>query len=340
MIYLISPTKKQYKANLHSHSTLSDGHKTPKQLKEMYKSHGYSILAITDHERPAQHQALSDPEFIMLTGYEGYIRTTPDVSYDIYAKEIHMNLFARDPMNVKLICFNPNYSRYIIRDNVLESQERVGSEKPRKYDCEYINEYIRIARDNGYMVAYNHPCWSMEDEADVLSYEGLFSMEICNYGSYLTSGLEYNASLYDKMLRARKRIFCHAADDNHNAKPLEHPHSDSFGAFTMIMPEKFTYAGVIDAMEKGDMYASMGPVFHEISLDGDKLHIECSDVSFIAVYTGSKVPYFLRANEGESLSAADFVIDAQVRYVRVSIQDERGRWADTRGFFHEELGLV
>lgn len=47
-MYLISPDKKQYKANLHCHSTISDGKKTPEELKEMYKRHGYSILAITE----------------------------------------------------------------------------------------------------------------------------------------------------------------------------------------------------------------------------------------------------------------------------------------------------
>ena len=47
--YLISPDKKQYKANLHCHSVLSDGRKTPEELVEAYKSRGYGILAITDH---------------------------------------------------------------------------------------------------------------------------------------------------------------------------------------------------------------------------------------------------------------------------------------------------
>ena len=42
MKYLIDPAKKQYKANLHCHSVLSDGHCTPEELKAMYKAHGYS----------------------------------------------------------------------------------------------------------------------------------------------------------------------------------------------------------------------------------------------------------------------------------------------------------
>ena len=35
MIDLISPDKKQYKANLHCHSVLSDGCRTPEELKNI-----------------------------------------------------------------------------------------------------------------------------------------------------------------------------------------------------------------------------------------------------------------------------------------------------------------
>lgn len=339
MIYLISPFKKQYKANLHSHSTLSDGHKTPQELKKLYRANGYSILAITDHEFPASHQDLTEKNFLMITGYESYIRINEKAEYRVYDKEIHLNLFARDPMNRKFICFNENYGRYIRQNHAMDSLERVGSERPRRYSREYINEYIRTANENGYLVAYNHPYWSMEDEADILAYEGLFSLEISNYGSYNSSHLEHSGALYDKMLRSNHRIFCHAGDDNHNACPIDHPNSDSFGAFTMIYPEELTYGAVIDAMERGEMYASMGPVFHEISLDGDRLHVECSEVSHIIVYTGSKTPRYLNVAPGEDLTAADFTIDDQARYVRVSLVDRFGRWADTRGFFPEELGL-
>ena len=63
VMYLISPDKKQYKANLHCHSTISDGNLTPEQLKEAYKGQGYSVLCITDHEIPADHSHLTDKDF-------------------------------------------------------------------------------------------------------------------------------------------------------------------------------------------------------------------------------------------------------------------------------------
>lgn len=337
MIDLISSNQKQYKANLHCHSVLSDGCRTPEELKAMYQSRGYDILAITDHERPVQHQALSEKDFLMLTGYECYIRPGSDGKYNAYAEEVHLNLFAKDPMNIKMICFNEKYSRYLMRDNAVSGLVRVGSEKPREFTISYINEYIRTAKEHGYIVAYNHPYWSMESEANILAYEGLFSVEMCNYSSWLINHLEYNAALYDKMLRQGSRIFCHGSDDNHNNYPEGHPLSDSFGSFTMIYPKEFTYSSVIEAMEQGNMYASMGPLFHRVSVDGNRLHIECSDVAQAFLYTGSKSPKHVYAEKGTSLNSIDFDIDPKAQYIRVSIQDSEGRWADTRGFFPSEF---
>lgn len=335
-MYLISPQKKQYKANLHCHSTFSDGRKTPEELKKMYKEKGYSILAITDHEHPKNHSYLNDEDFLAITGYEVYIRNNERASYDVYGKETHINLFAKDPENEAIVCYNPPYCKYVPVERHDEFK-KVGSQEPRKYSVEYINKFIATAKENGYIAAYNHAWWSMEEEANVLAYDGFFSMEMCNYEAYLLSRLEYNGALYDKMLKKGKRIFCHSADDNHNVYPADHPKYSSFGAFTMIMPEKFEYSSVLSAMEKGEFYSSMGPVFKEVSMEGNKIHIECSDVERIMVFTGSKAPYSEFADAGKTVNSADFEIDNRAEYVRVSVVDKYGRFADTRGFFRDEL---
>ena len=335
-MYLISPLKKQYKANLHCHSVFSDGKRTPQELKEMYKNHGYSILSITDHEAPKGHSYLNDDEFLAITGYETYIRTNAECRSDAYSKEIHINLFARDPENESIVCYNPQYCKYIT-DEQKDRLTKVGSQKTREYSVTYINELVKTAKENGYIAAYNHPWWSMDNEADILAYEGFFSMEMCNYSSYLIGRLEYNAALYDKMLLSGKRIFCHSADDNHNGHPDDSPQCDSFGGFTMIMPDNFTYDSVINAMETGEMYSSMGPLFKEVSMIGNKIHIECSDVERIMVFTGSKGPRRKFAPAGETINSADFEIDDRAKFVRVSIVDKFGRFADTRGYFRDEL---
>lgn len=333
-MYLISPHKKQYKANLHCHSVISDGKKTPEELKEMYKNHGYSILAITDHETPCCHSDLDDEGFLTITGYEGYIRNNP--RYDAYGTEIHLNLFARDPKNETLICYQKEFCKYTTEEQQAKFK-KVVFDKPRACTVEYVNDYIRIAKENGYIIAFNHPYWSFDTTENILAYEGFFSMEMCNYGSYLSNGLEYNGALYNELLRNGKRIFCHSADDNHNGAPDDSPLCDSFGGFTMIMPDDFTYDGVISAMEKGEMYSSMGPVFKEVSIEGNRLHIECSDVKDIIVHNGGKRYIGARAAAGKLINSADFELKDGTKFVRVTIIDKDGKCADTRGFFRDEL---
>ncbi len=337
-MYLISPHKQQFKANLHCHSTRSDGRLSPSELKTAYKNRGYQILAITDHESPKNHSELSDKDFLLLTGYEAYIRTHEDCRYDVFAPEIHLNLFARNPENETLIGYNPAYCKYLSAEEQ-QDLSKTGPTCPRAYTTAYINDFIRAARDNEYLVAYNHPVWSMESEDRILSYEGIFSFEMVNGNSHAINHLEYNGALYNTLLRNGKHWFVHAADDNHNVHPFDSPQCDSFRAFTMILADRLAYDAVIDAMENGDMYASTGPVIHEASFESGTVRIHCSPASVVICHDGSKHPPSVYAAKGETLSFAEFSLRPQARYIRLTVIDTNGNTADTRAFSREELGL-
>jgi hypothetical protein len=179
----------------------------------------------------------------------------------------------------------------------------------------------------------------MGSEADALCYDGFFSMEMCNYRSYAASLLEYNASLYDKLLSSGKRIFCHSADDNHNKEPFGHPSCDSFGGFAMVMAKDLTYPSVIEALEKGDFYSSMGPKILELTFDGDMVHIETEPVEQITMFTSGKKTLFVAGTEDAPVTSADFKIPSKTAYVRFDAVDFRGKHANTRGFFRDELGI-
>ena len=60
--YLLPENGTFYKANLHCHTVLSDGRLTPEQVRELYMSRGYSIVAFTDHNAMSvvDKKALSD----------------------------------------------------------------------------------------------------------------------------------------------------------------------------------------------------------------------------------------------------------------------------------------
>ena len=336
MITLISKEQKQFKANLHSHSTLSDGELTPEQMKEAYKSRGYDVLAITDHEYPASHTHLSDESFLMLTGWEAFIRQTENGRFNQYLPEIHLNLFARDPENVGFVGYEEKYAYYMTPE-ARALVKPVGIEGRRDYSVEYINKFIASAKEEGYIVAYNHPYWSMDEESRIMAYEGCFNLELYNYGSYKVSHLEINEPLYDRMLSRGIRMGCHAGDDNHNHVPFHHPKNDSFGSYTMILADELKYDSIFNALENQECYATCGPRIYELTVtDGKFVHIECSPASEVFVFWGSKSPFSIYAEEGQLISSVDLKLNANAKYFRVNVYDEKGRPASTRGYFRDE----
>ena len=336
MITLIKKGAPQYKANLHCHSYLSDGRLSPEELKNAYKSHGYSVLCITDHERPTDHTGLSDDGFVMLTGYEAYIR--PE-GYNHLGSEIHLNLFARDPHNVKYINFEDKSCKYIKDPAERAAIQKVGSDKPREYTAEYINEFVATAKEHGYICSHNHATWSMEHAETVAAYRGFFTMEMYNYSSDLINRMEYNAALYDRLLLDGRRIACHAADDNHNRAPFDSPSCDSFGGFTMIMADELSYDGVFKALENQNFYSSSGPEIFELTVDGNRVHIETSPARQITMLSGAKITKCAHGTKDAPVTSADFEIGELCPYVRFDVYDFEGKHANTRGFFRDELGI-
>ena len=69
-IELLPASYGSYKANLHCHTTLSDGRLTPKRSKARYLANGYSVVAFTDHNVLVDHSDLTDERFLALTGIE------------------------------------------------------------------------------------------------------------------------------------------------------------------------------------------------------------------------------------------------------------------------------
>ena len=81
--YLLPNEGTFFKANLHSHSTFSDGALTPAEMKAVYQAQGYSIVAYTDHDLMFHHRELNDNSFLALSGFEIYANQGEMLSYSI-----------------------------------------------------------------------------------------------------------------------------------------------------------------------------------------------------------------------------------------------------------------
>lgn len=334
----ITKDSKQFKANLHSHTNLSDGKLTVDEMIAAYKQRGYSVLAITDHEAPYDHSAKSDDKLMLITGYEAYIRPSADCVMDPFGPEIHINLLARDPHNTKFVGYDPNFVKYMPAE-LAAAREKFGTLGKREFSTAYIQKFIDEARAAGYLVTYNHPVWSMHDEVDILALDGFFSLEICNTGSMMINGIENNLPLYERMLRLGKFVGVHAADDNHNKVPLDDFLSDSFGAWTMIIAPELSYDAIIKALDEKMFYASTGPVINELSFDGKKVHLEFTDAQRVIMHVTPKRTKNVYQPDGSVFNTADFEIPNYAPWVYFSVIAADGTAAHTHAFTREELGI-
>lgn len=335
--YLLPKEGTFYKANLHCHSSVSDGRLSPTELKAAYQARGYSILAITDHEWMVPHPELNDPTFLTLTAYEMTVRdgetTTPD------NRVVHMNLYAQDPNCTRHICFDPQAARKYCRLTEEDvSRPELGEPAEHVYTPEFINRVTREASEKGFLVSFNHPDWGLEREADYLRYGGFFAVEVYNHSCFMDVGLnEENLNVYDAMLRSGHRLFCTCNDDNHNRRGLDSDLTDSFGGFNMIKAPELSYGAVMQALKNGDFYASCGPEFHEMYVEDGCLHIRCSPVRDILLGTSGRKGAHIRARAGEAVTEAVFELKDYYHYFRVTLMDHQGRKAFSRAWFRDEL---
>ncbi len=331
---LLDSKKNFYKVNLHCHSTVSDGGKTPEELKEMYVKQGYSAIAYTDHDVLLDHSDLSDENFVALNGYEMEINDTPKDGREwSECKVCHLCYVALEPDNLSQVCYHrsmylfgnaPNY-----RDKI-----KFDDSKPdfvREYSPECINKMIEEGRKNGFFVTYNHPSWSLETSDEYGKYKGMNAMEICNYGCLESGYDDYNEKEYDEILRAGQKIYCISTDDNHNYR------KDSFGGFTMVNTDKLEYKKLTDALVNGNFYASQGPKIHELWYEDGKLGIKCSDAEKIVLNTGVRRACAVYAEEGHALTYASFDVNDKDGYVRITVTDASGKHANTNAYFVEDL---
>ena len=91
--HLISNGGKFYKANLHMHTTISDGNMTPEEVKKAYMEKGYSIVAFTDHEVMVPHPELTDENFLAITSTEVAVNNFGGPTFQ-FVKTYHLNIFS------------------------------------------------------------------------------------------------------------------------------------------------------------------------------------------------------------------------------------------------------
>ena len=334
--YVLPKDGNFYKANLHCHSTNSDGKMSPEELKEIYKGAGYSVLAISDHNVLIDHSELNDEDFLTLTAVEIDVRKDGEKAPQYYPC-YHINFYNEDPHQVAIPCFNPKFV-WGKRGDLRDAQAYIGTpDYVRDYDN--INDLVSKFAEQGFMAMLNHPTWSrqtLEDYAN-LDTTNFFAMEMYN-NSCMTLGYnELNDHVYDNLLRRGHHLFCTATDDNHNHHPRGTAYWDSLGGFVMIKAPELTHKAIYQALKKGDFYASTGPEIKEMYMEDHYLYVKTSPAAKI-IMTGAlrQAKVIFPDSPHASLTEACFDLsNIYPGYVRITVCDERGHMAWSQPVFGE-----
>ncbi len=335
---LLKQDKPFFKANLHTHTTVSDGCLSPEETKRVYVENGYSIVAFTDHEIIVHQNHLTDDRFLALTAYEYAVNEATDGLAPEFMKTYHLNLFSKDPQKNDYSVFSVDKANLFKNAKAHVpthmSERRYGS----GYSTESINEVIRIANEEGFLVSLNHPIWSQQGYEDYADLHGLWGVEVYNTDC-AHNGYTDNPVPLDTLLRRGERLFPLATDDCHVFDDFCH-------GWVMVDAERLEYKAVMDALEKGDFYASTGPDFKEISIEDGILTVRTSEVVSIFVSSDRRTNFQRRSPEGETICDAVFDLNRYIdrcaakdcpHYIRVTIRDAKGNEAWSRAYSSDEL---
>lgn len=336
--YLIPRNGKFYKANMHAHTTVSDGRLSPEQMKQRFIEQGYSIVAYTDHEVMVPHPDLTDEGFLALTSYEvsvGQGTWTP------FSKCYHLNVYSPEENRSTSATFCERSVWGNAKGYVTDEMRALSHD--RAYTVEEINRLIKRANGEGCLVSYNHPGWSLQTREDYIDLEGVWGVEWHNTGCVIAGYLENETAFLHMLNRGLCRPYPLATDDCHNEK-------DMFGGWICVKAGALNYESVFKALRRGDFYSSTGPSIKALYIEDGRLTVKCSAAARVSVVSDIRWTASKRA-EGKAVTEATFDLaklieisktrpELNTHHFRVEVVDRYGKRALSRGYFLDELKLL
>ena len=292
-----------YRANLHTHSTRSDGKFTPDEVLKLYADAGYDVMCMTDHMRTSNVGELDPHGMLLLPGVElhpsgGRIRRS-----------------------------------HLLGVNVPEDFD-VSVARLSETGENFMQQTVDAVNAAGGLCYFAHPYWCGFRSEEVAALRGLAGIEVYNTSTRYI-GRCYNMQLWDELCDMGLLFPALAVDDTHRPRDL-------FMGWTEICCEKRTRECVVDALRRGSFYATQGPKFKRLSFADGVFEAEFTPVTSAIVLSNqcrgfcAGVPNFtgdgsapeitsLRFDTRDLNSSKKTFIDCG--YLRCQIIDAEGRYA-------------
>jgi hypothetical protein len=280
------------KGNTHTHTAMSDGDSDPADVVKWYAAHGYDFLVISDHDKITKVE--SSEGMVLIDGEE--------VTDRLPKKPLHL-----------------------IAIGIKEVVPPQHGETP----VDVLQNNVNAIRKAGGIAAINHPNFGWAFGAEELkTIEGATLLEIASGHPYVNmQGPPSVESMWDEVLTSGKRIWGIAVDDSHHLKrPWDTDIAPPGKAWIVVRTEKRERDAILDAIQRGDFYASTGVELVDYIASAKSLEVKVKEkngahyrVQFIGKggrvlqeTVGANAKYDVRGDEG---------------YVRAKVEDSNGRCA-------------
>ena len=288
------------RGNLHTHTNRSDGDSSPADVFAWYRTHGYDFLVITDHNmftNPVDYTTESHPDFIVIGGEEVTMRGG--------GREVHVNA----------LC-----TRHAVPGGTFPSAR------------EALAHGVLEIRSTGGLALINHPnfTWGIKS-SDLAAAAGANLLEIYSGHPFVPSngrpGTPSHETMWDMTLTEGLDYIGVAVDDMHRLRSVRG--SRPGRAWVEVFADKLDAPTICEALEKGLLYSSTGPLLRRIRVTEDAYSIWPVDrnVDVLFIGNGGKI---LATHKGVSGEAAiSYRIEGGEGYVRARVVRADGKVAWT-----------
>jgi len=265
-----SPARHWYRGNTHAHTINGDGNVSPDTVVRWYREHGYHFIFLTEHEYVADVAPLNalhgaPGRFLVIKGQE-VTQVLADDTHPEGVRHAHVNALGINQLVMPL------------------SKEPGGIVASGITMADAYKRNFAAIRAAGAIPQVNHPNfrWSVKPE-HLAALTGPFLLEIANGfpSANNLGGKDENGNvalsteaLWDVLLSDGKQVWGVASDDSHDYRHLDDPTSERPGkAWIVVRTTELTAKAVLDAILRGEFFASNGVALEDYLVDRDSVTI-------------------------------------------------------------------
>lgn len=355
---------KWYKGNIHTHSYWSDGDDFPEMIMDWYKSNGYEFISLSDHNilargekwkqiptHPFRQQRFK--EYLEKYG-EDWVTyktdTAGQISVRLKTLEEYRPLFEEKEKFLIMQAeeITDDYEGKPVHMGAINVKELIepqgGNSVAEVMQNNLDQVYAQREKTGQPMFPHiNHPNfgWAIKLE-DMLHLKGERFFEVYNghphvhnYGDSVHMGME---ELWDRLLihyiqEGKPLLYGLATDDAHHYLEYKVGMSNPGRGWIMVKAKELRPEILIEAMEKGDFYATTGVKLRDITFKNRELAIQVDPelgVDYTIQFWGAGESPEKKGKEGVLLkevkgSRAKYTLRRKDLYVRAKIISSKSK---------------